>query len=64
VLEVMAHLGEPVSEDLLGGFLDDASRLALPPVLRWAELVSFIRRTGRDQWELNPLVQRAVQAPG
>ena len=64
VLGVMAHLGEPVSAELLDGFLDDAGRAALPTVLRWAELVSFVRRVGRDQWELNPLVQRAVQSAG
>ncbi|GIW81868.1 MAG: hypothetical protein KatS3mg105_3675 [Gemmatales bacterium] len=60
VLRAMAQLTQPVDYQAIFSRANGISRERVDAVLRWANLLSYVRRASHNQWALDPVVRQVV----
>lgn len=60
VLKTMAQLTQPVSVETIAARTEGISEERVETVMRWADLLSYVRRPDHYQWALDPVVRQVV----
>lgn len=60
VLKTMAAMTQPVSSDKVAAKMEGTPRERVDTVLRWADLINYVERSGHQMWTLDPVVRQVV----
>ncbi len=64
VLRAMRDYKEALTEQDLLSLLDDVEQHDLRHVLRWADILNIVSKTGRDRWRLDPIISSLMPSSG
>lgn len=60
VLKTMAAMTQPVSSDKVAAKMEGTPRERVDTVLRWADMINYVQRSGHQMWTLDPVVRQVV----